>query len=342
MRDWDVMDVIPLLQADDVQFAGALALQQRTERSYDPEIEPTTAGELRLLAAHDRTDANRHERFVLVEGSGARALGHLEFELDEANAHLASTEIFGAADDPPAGRRMLAALLDLAEADGRSTLLGWGPHLPAEAAFWEGVGATLSYRERISVLDVASVDADLMATWIAQRDERAADVELVRFVDRCPDELMAAWTASRSAMSDAPMDELNVNDVSYDEDDIRADEAAHRALGHRVMHLLALTPAGEPCGHTTVVVNTHRPEASDQWDTVVLEAHRRRGIGRWLKAEMWRWLREAEPAVTRLATGNAQSNDPMLAINVAMGYVPLCEFGAWQADVGAYRAALTS
>lgn len=334
------MDVIPLLQATDDQFDQALALQQRTERSYDPTIRPTTATELRLYAAHDRTEANRHERFVLVDGDRVRALGHVEFELDEANAHLASTEIFGAAEDPEAGRGMLTAILDLVEADGRTSLLGWGPQLPAEGAFWESVGSTLAYHERISVLDVAAVDADLMAAWIAQREERAADVELVRFVDRCPDELMDAWTASRSAMSDAPTEDLDLNDGQYDEEDVRDDEAAHQALGHRMMHLLALTPQGEPCGHTTVLVNPHRPEASDQWDTVVLEAHRRRGIGRWLKAEMWRWLREAEPEVTRLGTGNAQSNDPMLAINVAMGYVPLCEFGAWQADVATYRAAI--
>lgn len=340
VRDWSTMHVRPLLQTTDEQFAAAVAVQQRAEQAFDPDVPPTTAEELRLLATHDRSSANRHERYVVLDAAQPRAVCHLEFELDDANAHLASTEIFGAAQDHDAGRAGLAAMLDLVESDDRTSLLGWGPQLPAEAAFWEGLGADLRYRERFSVLDVAAVDADLMASWIHRRHERAADVRLVRFVDRCPDEHLDAWTASRSAMSDAPMEDLDINDTVYDAADIREDEASALALGYRMMHLLALTPAGAPVGHTTVRVNTHRPAASDQWDTVVLAEHRRRGIGRWLKAEMWRWLRDAEPHVTRLGTGNAQSNDPMLAINVAMGYVPLCAFGAWQAPVDEIRSRL--
>jgi mycothiol synthase len=107
------------------------------------------------------------------------------------------------------------------------------------------------------------------------------------------------------------------------------------------MNLFAVDPDGGPVGHTTVHVNPRRPEASWQWDTVVLDRHRRRGIGRWLKAEMWRWLREAEPEVTRLRTGNAESNDAMLAINVAMGFREAAVYGAWQAPISTYRAVLS-
>ncbi|MEM7140976.1 MAG: hypothetical protein AAF548_08070 [Actinomycetota bacterium] len=336
------MDVVPLLQLDDARFGKALAVQQRTERSFDPDTPPITEPELRLFAVHDHTDGNRHERFAVVDGDEVRALAHLELEMDDVNAHFCASEIFGAAEDPDAGRVALAALLDVAEADSRTVMVGWGPQSPGEAAFWEGVGAPLQYRERISVLDVPAVDPELMTDWIARRDERAGDIELVRFVDRCPDELLDTWATSRSAMSDAPMEGLDVNDWSMDADDIREDEEARRALGMRMMHLLALAPDGSPCGHTTINVNTFRPMASDQWDTVVLDAHRQRGIGRWLKAEMWRWLREEEPEVTRLGTGNANSNDPMLSINVAMGYVPLVDYGAWQADLPTYRRALAS
>jgi hypothetical protein len=234
----------PLLQVDDARFAEALAIQQATERGYDPDATPVTAEELGLLAAHDPTDA------------------HLTFELDEENAHLAATEIFGAAEDPEAGGAAVAALLDLVEADGRRSLLGWGPQTEREAAFWESLGTTLNYRERISVLDVPSVDPDLMTAWIDDRHERAADVELVRFVDRCPDEYLAAWTASRSAMSDAPTEDLDINDSEWDEEDIRDDEAGNIKLGYCVMHVLALSPDGDPCGHTSVRVNSHRPEVS--------------------------------------------------------------------------------
>ena len=93
-------------------------------------------------------------------------------------------------------------------------------------------------------------------------------------------------------------------------------------------------------GHTAVHVNTHRPAASWQWDTVVLTAHRGRGIARWLKAAMWQYLRESEPEVTHLRTENAIDNDPMLSINQAMGFVPTNRFGGWQADLDTFRRAL--
>ena len=56
--------------------------------------------------------------------------------------------------------------------------------------------------------------------------------------------------------------------------------------------------------------------------TVVLASHRGQGIAKRLKAEMWRWLRDDEPQVTGLRTGNAHSNAAMLAINDEMASAP--------------------
>ena len=61
--------------------------------------------------------------------------------------------------------------------------------------------------------------------------------------------------------------------------------------------------------------------------------HRNRGLGRWLKAEMWRQLREQRPDVRTLDTGNAESNDAMLAINEAMGFKPHARLGIWQGSI---------
>ena len=93
--------------------------------------------------------------------------------------------------------------------------------------------------------------------------------------------------------------------------------------------ILALGP--DPAGATEVFVNRHRPECSWQWSTVVLAPHRGRGIAKRLKAEMWQWLRNDEPQVTGLRTGNAHSNAAMLAINDEMGFRPVHPMGTWQA-----------
>ena len=55
----------------------------------------------------------------------------------------------------------------------------------------------------------------------------------------------------------------------------------------------------------------------------MLAPHRGQGIAKRLKAEMWQWLRDDEPQVTGLRTGNAHSNAAMLAINDKMGFRPV-------------------
>jgi len=334
------MDIVPLHELDANLFRSALQVQQREETSVDPATTPITEEELRRFAVDDRTDGNRHERYAVVDGTRVRVIAHLEIEIGDENPHMATSEVFGAAEEPTAARLALGHLLDIAVDDGRTLMLGWGPNTEKSHAFWTSVGAERKLRERVSGLDVTAVDPALMATWIEQRQERAADVELVRWVDVTPDEYMDSWVVSRMAMNDAPHEDLDLNDWEVDAGDIREDEDARASLGTRLMNILGLDPQGQPVGHTSVHVNPFRPAASRQWDTVVLDAHRRRGIGRWLKAEMWQWLRDVEPTVTRLTTENAQSNDAMLAINIAMGFEPVAEYAAWQAPTDECRAAL--
>ena len=72
----------------------------------------------------------------------------------------------------------------------------------------------------------------------------------------------------------------------------------------------------------------------------MLAPHRGQGIAKRLKAEMWRWLRDDEPQVTGLRTGNAHSNAAMLAINDEMGFLPVHPMGTWQAPLNTLTATL--
>jgi GNAT superfamily N-acetyltransferase len=52
----------------------------------------------------------------------------------------------------------------------------------------------------------------------------------------------------------------------------------------------------------------------------VRAAARGRGLGKWLKAKMLLHMREVYPAADWVATDNAGSNAPMLAINKKLGF----------------------
>ncbi len=147
------------------------------------------------------------------------------------------------------------------------------------------------------------------------------DYELVRLQGRIPDELIEELAVVAATISDAPKDELELDDDVYVPERIRAYERAHQASRLRAMRVLARhRPSGALAGHTVVVVDDESPAYAEQEDTAVARGHRGHRLGLLLKAEMCRWLLEAEPEVQHIDTWNAESNTHMRAVNRRLGY----------------------
>ena len=323
------MLLIDARELDQAQFEASLELQQTLDRARDPELPVTPAAELRATFADNASENASHERIVAFDDQRAVALGHLELTRDPANSALAVVEITPVRAS--ASTAVLSELLEIARANGRTSVIAWGDCTPESNAFWTGLGAELRSTEQESDLDVASVDAELMGRWI---DAAPDDINLVYWSGRCSDEHIDALVATANAMNDAPTDDLEIEDTAFDAAVLRADFEARDASGIDYLGLLAICADGSAAGATEVFVNRYRPAYSWQWNTVVLSAHRGRGIGRWMKAAMWQRLRAEAPEVATLRTGNAQSNAAMLAINNEMGFQPSHLMGCWQADPG--------
>ena len=328
-----MMQFLSARELDQTQFEAALVLQQRLDRARDPELPVTPAGELQATFDDDASENARHERVVAFDDGQALAIGHLELTRDAANATLAMVELTPVLTD--ASTSVLGELLRLAQADGRTSVIAWGDCTPEADAFWTGLGAELRFTEQESDLDLAAVDSALMSRWI---DTAPNDIDLVHWAGRCPDEHIDALVATANAMNDAPTDDLDIEDMTVDAAILRADFDARDACGIDYLGILAICADGSAAGATEVFVNRFRPAFAWQWNTVVLPAHRGRGLGRWMKAAMWQRLRAEAPELTMLRTGNAESNAAMLAINTEMGFQPSHLMGCWQAD----RATLES
>ena len=329
-----IVDARSLNEAD---FVAALELQQRVDSERDPDLPVTPAVELRATFDDDATDYCRHQRVAAFTDDGtAAAIGHVELNMDAANAALAGVEITPCGDDTAAA--VLAELLQRAAGDGRTSIIAWGDYTPERHAFWTRLGAELRYTEQESSLDMASVDPQLMTQWI---QAGPADLDLVHLSRPCPEQWLDAVVAMVNAMNDAPTDDLDMADTIVDATMVRTEIEARATRGLEYRGVLAVTADGEAAGTTEVFVNRHRPAASWQWSTVVLPAHRGRRIGRWLKATMWQRLRATEPDVTGLQTGNAASNAHMLAINNEMGFKPTHLMGCWQAGLEVLEAGIS-
>lgn len=88
--------------------------------------------------------------------------------------------------------------------------------------------------------------------------------------------------------------------------------------------------SGELAGYTEVWVKLDDPAVAYQENTIVRADHRGHRLGMWLKAANLQTLARDFPQVRRIHTWNAEENEHMLAINVALGFAPAGVEGAWQ------------
>jgi len=232
------------------------------------------------------------------------------------------------------GRRLLAAVADVAEADGR-TVLRAGTERPVTAAAdtWPGTVALrrwgftpgLTEARRQLALPVAAATLDDLE---AAARPHAAGYRCRTFADAVPDAEVEAVAALMARMStDAPQGGLAVEPEVWDAARVRAGEALRRAQGRRSWTAVVADAAGALVGYTTLVQSVHEPDRLQQWDTLVLAEHRGHRLGTLLKVAALRAACAAAPEARRVSTWNATSNVPMIAVNEAMGFRvdELCE-----------------
>jgi RimJ/RimL family protein N-acetyltransferase len=149
----------------------------------------------------------------------------------------------------------------------------------------------------------------------------AGAYEVVRIAGAVPEELLPSFVEATGAINDAPMDALVIEDEVFSGERVRAFEEAQRAGGNRLYRVVARhRETGEVAGLSAVSVDGELDYHAHQLDTSVVRAHRGHRLGQLLKADMVRWLAEAEPQLESVDTFNAESNDHMIAVNDRLGY----------------------
>ena len=123
------------------------------------------------------------------------------------------------------------------------------------------------------------------------------------------DEPLDVWTAERFANKEALLL-----------------DAPQQLLTAAALH----EPSGRLGGFTRLSVPHDTTRAVNQWDTIVLREHRGHRLGMLLKVANLQQLGEAAPGHPSVLTWNAEENRPMLAVNEAVGFVPIGYEGAWK------------
>jgi GNAT superfamily N-acetyltransferase len=237
----------------------------------------------------------------------------------------------------PAHRRRGVGRALLAEARARLLELGrrrviGGITGPVGEAFAAGLGARAVLADTQRRLDLTTVEADRLDALWDEATSHSTGYSLLQWVGATPEEHIQAVAALESRMTtDAPMDDLQWEQEVFDADRYRGRDAVMDARRNRCYSTAARHDGtGAVVGTTSLVVADGVDDSAGQFTTIVEPAHRGHRLGLLLKVANLRYLQEHEPAVTRVDTWNADSNAPMLQVNVAMGFQPVRQWAEWE------------
>ena len=306
----------------------------------DPDpSEPDVAGVHRVLAAATAVDRPadplplleevgarlrnrrpdwRRSRWVARDATGTIvAQAELRMpQLDNLHLGLVGVTVHPGHRRQGIGTALLRTVVAAADAEGRGTLFGEADEDTAGADFVRALDVPLVATDRMSLLrltDVEWADVDALAA------TKHPGHRLEAWADRCPDELVESYARAKTAMNDAPIDDIDFTDFVYTVETVRADEASARSRGAARGAVAVHEETGEVVAFTELLL-LHRSPRAYQNDTAVVPAHRGSGLGLWVKADLLVRLRAEQPEVTEILTGNAASNAHMLRINDRLGF----------------------
>ncbi|ACZ29223.1 GCN5-related N-acetyltransferase [Xylanimonas cellulosilytica DSM 15894] len=234
-----------------------------------------------------------------------------------------------------AGRGTLQAELDFAEQPGSPPLVpptGSGA-APADAPgvrFALAHGYALAQVDRRSLLPVPVAAAHLDRLE-AQALPHADGYRLHRWDTTIPDAWLDAFALLETRMStDAPVGALDYREDPWDAARVQRMMVQHAEQGREYVITAAEREATGELAAMTMLMWQPDQTFAFQWDTIVLAPHRGHRLGMLVKVANLRALAELRPDVERVHTWNAEENDHMLAINVALGFRPAGGAAGWQ------------
>ncbi|HUR72718.1 MAG TPA: GNAT family N-acetyltransferase [Sporichthya sp.] len=203
---------------------------------------------------------------------------------------------------------------------------------PAEA-FARSIGGELGLLDARRRLVVDEANRELAAKLGVEARTHADGYELISYVGSTPERWIDGVAYLNGRMStDAPLDDLDWKPEVYDAARIRTREAAAELQQLTMFTTLAVHSAtGTVAGFTHIGMAIDDRINANQWNTIVDPDHRGHRLGTLIKVANLEQALRHEPGIEAVWTWNAVSNDPMIAVNEAMGFRFFDHWAEWQA-----------
>jgi GNAT superfamily N-acetyltransferase len=289
----------------------------------DEPIEPPMSYGTFSLYLREGWEKTPGEVWVAVDDAGAivgfyrMRLPDLE-NLDEAAGGLT---VHPAVRRRGIGRELLRHEGGRAEANGRTRFGASVTAGTAGDAFAQAVGARLDLEEIRRIQYLHEIPPGTIASLHASAEKAAAGYSVASWTGGTPDEYCGPLAEVVNAFNDAPHGE-NEEPEFWDAQRVRERaETVVRAGLMRGYTIAAFADAtGEMAAFSAVVVDPEAPQWGFQQLTAVIRSHRGHRLGLLTKTAMLELLASAEPQLEWIATGNAATNEHMIAVNEQLAY----------------------
>ena len=326
---------------DEAKLKSLHELYLEWDREWTPDDPPTPIAK-RLVEWRHVKELEDVPRWVIWDGDRAAATAgvYLHRTQDLENAW---GWIYVSASYRKRGLSRSLALKPVSYAieNGCKRIGGGVPEGSEYSVLLESAGMKKVYNERVSQLRVSDLDFEMLEGWVARASERAGDYELLFLPRPIPVEHRSRMIEVMDVMNSAPLEDLDEEPMRWDEEMLHDVERAEALKQNHIYTYVARhKPTEDFVGVTSLVFQELHPAVAHQWDTGVHPEHQNRGLGRWLKAAMALKFLGEHPDVEVIETENADSNDPMLNINVAMGFKPSMQHLVYQGPIEGVAAYL--
>lgn len=240
------------------------------------------------------------------------------------------------------GTQLCEHLVAVAREAGRRTLSGWAefPYSAQRPGNFSDTGAgrlaarwAMTWRaQAIGRLLRLPVDPALLDALWAQAAPAFDGYTIASWTGPIPEKHFAAYgLLLRQLDLDEPLEDLQVEAAKYPPERLRYVNERNASLGKQSVTAVAVAPDGTMVGNSVLEWRADPDDPLvEQENTLVMPAHRGHRLGLGMKVTTHRLLTDAAPDKSACRTSNAEINSPMVAINEALGYVPVTREVAFQ------------
>ncbi len=130
-----------------------------------------------------------------------------------------------------------------------------------------------------------------------------------------------------------PFGDLDINDYIISPKVYRKMESDLSASGNIRYTAVAIAPSSNVTGISEIIYNPAEKVIAKQSLTGVAQDHRGKGLGKWLKASLLKFIAKKHPEIQFITTGNASTNEAMLSINNRLGFKKYRDYANIQFEI---------